>query len=78
VFVNQVLQKEVVEASQEDEYLKNKYQEQFGYMETIRRDLGDLVRAFIPLYPEEVANVEMVARVSNDLLRYVPAFWEEL
>ena len=78
VLVNQVLQREIVEASRGDEYLENKYQEQFGYMGTIRRDLGDLVRAFIPLYPQEVACVDMVARVSDDLFRYVPAFWEEL
>jgi len=78
VIVNQVLQKEVVEANAEDEYLQNKYQEQLGYMKIIKQDLGELVRAFIPLYPQEVASLDMVTRVSEDLLRYTPAFWEEL
>lgn len=78
VIVNQVLRREVVEASQGDEYLSNKFQEQWGYMTTIKEELGDLVRAFIQLYPDEVACVEMVARVSDDLLHYVPGFWEEL
>ena len=78
VIVNQVLQREVVEANAEDEYLQNKYQEQLGYMRTIRQDLNELVRAFIPLYPQEVASLDTVARVSEDLFQYVPAFWEEL
>lgn len=78
VVVNQVLQKEVVEANAEDEYLQNKYQEQFAYMETIKQDLGELTRAFIPLYPREVASLDTVAKVSDDLFQYVPAFWEEL
>jgi arsenite-transporting ATPase len=78
VIVNQVLQKEVAEASKADEYLQNKYKEQFGYMSTIKRDLSELVRAFIPLYPQEVASLDMVARVSYDLFSYVPAFWGEL
>jgi len=78
VIVNQVLQKEVVKANAEDEYLQNKYREQFGYMGTIKRDLGELVRAFIPLYPQEVASMDAVARVSHDLFHYVPAFWEEI
>jgi len=68
----------VVEANAEDEYLQNKYQEQLGYMRTIRQDLNELVRAFIPLYPQEVASLDTVARVSEDLFQYVPAFWEEL
>jgi arsenite-transporting ATPase len=78
VIVNQVLQKEVAEASKADEYLQNKYKEQFGYMSTIKRDLSELVRAFIPLYPQEVASLDMVAKVSDDLFSYVPAFWGEL
>ena len=78
VIVNQVLRREIVEASEGDEYLSNKFQEQLSYMTTIKEDLGDLVRAFVQLYPDEVACVEMVARVSDDLLHYVPGFWEEL
>ncbi len=78
VIVNQVLRREIVEASEGDEYLSNKFQEQWGYMTTIKEDLEDLVRAFVQLYPDEVACVEMVAKVSDDLLHYVPGFWEEL
>lgn len=78
VIVNQVLRREIVEASEGDEYLSNKFQEQWGYMTTIKEDLEDLVRAFIQLYPDEVACVEAVAKVSDDLLHYVPGFWEEL
>lgn len=78
VIVNQVLRREIVEASKGDEYLSNKFQEQSGYMTTIKKDLEELVRAFVPLYPDEVACVEMVAKVSDDLVHYVPEFWEEL
>ena len=78
VIVNQVLRKETVEANAEDEYLQNKYREQLGYMRTIKQDLGELTRAFIPLYPQEVASLDTVARVSEDLFQYIPAFWEEL
>ena len=69
---------EVVKANADDEYLQNKYQEQLGYMGTIKQDLSDLVRAFIPFYPREVASLDMVAKVSNELFQYVPTFWEEL
>ena len=78
VIVNQVLRKETVEANAEDEYLQNKYREQIGYMRTIKQDLGELTRAFIPLYPQEVASLDTVAKVSEDLFQYIPAFWEEL
>lgn len=75
VVVNQVIPPEVGERTSE-EYMHNKYLEQIGYMEAIRRDLGSLVRAFIPLYPREVAGISSLERVSQDLFTYQPAFWE--
>ncbi|MFQ6058192.1 MAG: ArsA family ATPase [Anaerolineae bacterium] len=78
VIVNQVIQKSVADASREDEYLRNKYEEQLGYMRTIKEDLGDLVRSFIPLYPRELVSLEMVAEAAEDMFSYVPEFWGEL
>ncbi len=78
VIVNGILSRETVEASQGEEYLKNKYEEQIQYMRTIKKDLGDLVRAYIPLYPREVVGLEMIKKVSEDMFSYVPSFWNEL
>lgn len=78
VFVNQVLDWGEMRGGEEEEYLKYQYEEQLGYMKTIKNDLGDLVRAFCPLYMKEVVGLEMVDRVTHDLFRYVPEFWSEL
>lgn len=87
VIVNQVLQKELLvtagaatvqggtETAQAADYVRNRYDEQLGYLEQIRTDLGPHVRAFIPQYPDEVNSVDAVERVAEDLLRFVPDVW---
>jgi hypothetical protein len=47
-------------------------------MKVLYRDLGPLVRSYIPLYPSEVVGTDMVARVSDDMMSYVPSFANEL
>ncbi len=78
VVVNQVISRATAESSAADEYLQGAFVEQLRHAGTIRRDLGDLVRGFIPLYPQEVAGASRVARVADDLLTFVPDFWKEL
>lgn len=78
VIVNQLIKRETASASMEDEYLQGKFTEQLGYARTIKRDLGDLVRGFIPLYSNEVSGVARVVEVADDLLTFVPDFWNEL
>jgi len=77
VFVNGILDRKVAEASDE-EYLRNKFEEQLGYLRTIKEDLGPMVRSFVPLYPQEVVGLHTVTNVANDLLHYIPDFWEDL
>ena len=74
VIVNEVLRQEVAQMVGAGEYLANKYEEQLGYMKLLYRDLGPLVASYIPLYPSEVTGTEMVARVSSDMMSYVPSF----
>ena len=47
-------------------------------MKVLYRDLGPLVRSYIPLYPSEVTGVDMVRRVSEDMMTYTPPFAAEL
>jgi arsenite-transporting ATPase len=78
VIVNQVLPREVVEQHPDEEYLKNKYEEQLGYLRRIKANLGPLVRAQLPLYEDEVRGREAVQRVARDLFDYEPEFWSRL
>lgn len=77
VIVNQVIPKAVAEATTND-YIRNKFKEQLGYMAEIERDLGTLVRSYIPAYPGEVVGLDMVARVSEDMFSWTPDFLDEL
>lgn len=78
VLVNQVLPPEIVSNNPDEAYLQNKYQEQLGYMHTIKSDLGELVRGFIPLYDGEVVGLEVMQMATNDLFSYEPAYWSDL
>jgi len=78
VIVNQVLRREAVEATQGEEYLTNRYHEQLNYMRTIKHDLGELVRAFIPLYPHEVVGMPALEEVAEHMFQFVPDSWQEL
>jgi len=68
VFVNMVIPESVVKRGKVTEYLANKFKEQERYMQIISRDLGELVRAYIPMFPTEVAGVEMIKKVSDALI----------
>ena len=74
VLVNQVLPPEIVSNYPDETYLQNKYQEQLGYMQTIKSDLGELVRGFIPLYDGEVVELKMMQMATADLFTYKPAY----
>jgi len=78
VLVNQVLPPEIVSNYPDETYLQNKYQEQLGYMQTIKSDLGELVRGFIPLYDGEVVDLKMMQKATVDLFAYEPAYWSDL
>ncbi|MFQ5710659.1 MAG: ArsA family ATPase [Candidatus Geothermarchaeales archaeon] len=69
VIVNQVIPPEAVRAEKATEYIKNKFEEQKRYLEVIERDLGELVRSHIPLYPLELVGLEAIKRVSQDLFK---------
>lgn len=72
VVVNQVINRGVVEAHAEDEYLRKHFDEQLGYMRTIQSDLGELVSSYVPLYAGEVSGVEAVARLADDMFNFHP------
>ena len=78
VIVNEVLRPEIALQEGAGEYLGNKYHEQTGYMKVLYRDLGPLVRSYIPLYASEVGGVDMIRRVSEDMMSYSPPFAAEL
>src|SRR3989441_5783488 len=78
VIVNEFLRPEVALQDGAGEYLGNKYREQMGYMKVLNRDLGPLVCAYIPLYSSEVTGVDMIRRVSEDLVSYAPSFESNL
>lgn len=68
VFVNMVIPESVVKGRKVTEYLANKFKEQQGYMQVISKDLGELVRAYIPMFPTEVTGIEMIGKVSDALI----------
>ena len=72
VFVNMVIPKSVVEGGKVTEFIANKYKEQQRYMEIIERDLGGLVRGCIPMFPTEVAGINMIKELSNALISKEP------
>jgi arsenite-transporting ATPase len=78
VLVNHVLPPEIVSNNPDETYLQNKYQEQLGYMQTIKSDLGELVRGFIPLYDSEVVGLKMIQMATIDLFAFEPAYWSDL
>jgi arsenite/tail-anchored protein-transporting ATPase len=61
--------------SDASEYVRNRYEEQLGYLDQIRADLGPHVRAFIPQYPDEVHSVAGVEQVAQDLFAFIPESW---
>lgn len=68
VFVNMVMPESVVKGRGVTDYLTNKFKEQQGYMQIIHRDLRELVRAYIPMFPTEVTGLDMIKKVSDALV----------
>jgi len=68
VFVNMVMPESIVKGHKVTEYLTNKFKEQQGYMQIISKDLGKLVRAYIPMFPTEVTGLDMIKKVSDALI----------
>jgi len=68
VFVNMVMPESIVKGHKVTEYLTNKFKEQQGYMQIISKDLGKLVRAYIPMFSTEVTGLEMIKKVSDALI----------
>jgi arsenite-transporting ATPase len=68
VFVNMVMPESVVKGRGVTDYLTNKFKEQQGYMQIIHKDLGELVRAYIPMFPTEVTGLDMIKKVSDALV----------
>ena len=71
VFVNRVIP-ETVAKQDPTEYMKNSFKQQARYMEMIQKQLGDLVRAYIPLYSTEVMGVDRIAQVCRDMMTFRP------
>jgi arsenite-transporting ATPase len=68
VFVNMVMPESVVKGRGVTDYLTNKFKEQQSYMWIISKDLGELVRAYIPMFPTEVTGLDMIKKVSDALI----------
>jgi len=68
VFVNMVMPESVVKGHGVTDYLTNKFKEQQSYMRIISKDLGELVRAYIPMFPTEVTGLDMIKKVSDALI----------
>ncbi len=77
VIVNQIIPKAVA-GKTTSEYVKNQYEQQLHYMKIIQDDLGDLVVSYIPTYESEVVGVDMVRKVAEDMISYIPDFMDEL
>jgi arsenite/tail-anchored protein-transporting ATPase len=71
VIVNEAIRSDEARKALRDEYLQNKFHEQLAYLETIERDLGPLVRSYIPLYKDEVHGIESLRQVAEDM--FAPA-----
>ncbi|MFX1484293.1 MAG: ArsA family ATPase, partial [Promethearchaeota archaeon] len=71
VFVNRIIPRAAAEEDATD-YMKNSYKQQSRYMDMISEQLGDLVSAYIPLYPSEVTGVDGISKYCEDMLSFNP------
>ncbi len=71
VFVNRIIPQDAA-AEDATEYMKNSFQQQTRYMDMIKDQLGDLVSAYVPLYPTEVTGVEGIVQFCEDMLSFKP------
>lgn len=71
VFVNRVIPRSAAEEDATD-YMKNSFAQQARYMQMIDEQLGDLVSAYIPLYPTEVCGADAITQVCKDMQSWRP------
>src|SRR2546427_259437 len=74
LIVNQVYPKELAHAvvGEAVQFLLNLARMQRGYLDEIRSKFGSKVLAMLPMYPREPRGLDMIEKVSQDLL-FVPA-----
>lgn len=70
LIVNQVYSRELVESARGEgaEFLRNRARMQQKYMEEIKSKFGSKVVAVLPMYSREPRGLDMIARVSEDLM----------
>ncbi len=69
LIVNQVYPSELLDAKGEaGEFLRNRAAMQQRYLDEIRSKFGSKVVAVLPMYPKEPRGMDMIARVSEDLM----------
>ena len=70
LIVNQVYPKELADAvgGEAVQFLRNRAQMQRGYLDEIRSKFGSKVVAMLPMYPREPRGLDMIEKVSQDLL----------
>jgi arsenite-transporting ATPase len=71
VFVNRIIPRAAADGDPTD-YMKNSYLQQSRYMNMISEQLGELVCAYVPLYPTEVTGVDGITKFSSDMLSFNP------
>jgi len=64
VIVNMLIDTNEV-SDQADQFIKNRVKMQAEYMEQIKKEFGDMVRAILPLFETEVRGIEMLKRTAN-------------
>ncbi|MEM0384589.1 MAG: TRC40/GET3/ArsA family transport-energizing ATPase [Candidatus Caldarchaeum sp.] len=72
ILVNMVLDREDV-ASDPSGYLQAKWEEQNHYLEVIDKDLGQHVKGFIRMYPNEIRGISALEKVIKDLAEFRPS-----
>jgi len=70
LIVNQVYPKELADAvgGEAVQFLRNRARMQRGYLDEIRSKFGSKVVAMLPMYPREPRGLDMIEKVSQDLL----------
>jgi len=68
--VNQVYPKELADAKGGEavEFLRNRAQMQQKYLDEIRSKFAGKVVAMLPMYPREPRGMDMIEKVSQDLM----------
>jgi len=67
VIVNQVYPPELLERSDITDFLRRRIEMQQKYMKVIRSELGEYVRAVIPMFDREPKGLDMIAKVAEHM-----------